>query len=349
MAHTSGLRLGSQGSIPAAGKKLARTKNSQGSGYTSVRPTNNTTSKFWCFTINNPQPDFKDLDRLLNWVYLIAGEEICPETGTPHLQCFICYKVRTKFTTIKNQLPRAHIEQMGQYSTPEKAAAYCRKDGLSFEVGTIPDYKGGASGGKKKAVNYQGMIEAAKEGDMEGVREIDPGAYVRHYHAFKRIMQDNPVKVDDLEHPCGIWYYGPPGVGKSYKARKFYPDHYDKPLNKWWDGYRGEPSVILDDVDISHAQWIGGLLKRWADRYSFPAEQKGTTVQIRPKDIIVTSNYKIEEIFQDATLCKAIQRRFTEVEVTQWVPEPEEYAEFTGESEDEEDWTEVQVEETDCD
>lgn len=290
-------------------------------------------TKFWCFTINNPAANYKDVDGVVNWDYMVIGNEICPDTGTPHLQGFVAYKVRTKFNTVKRQMPRAHIEPMAPKSTPQKAANYCKKDGNYDEIGQLPDWKGGASGGLKKAENFKKTIEAAKRGDLEEIEELNPVAYVQHYHAYKRIMQDNPQKPKDLEEVCGEWLWGEPGVGKSYRAREENPDHYDKPLNKWWDGYRGQEAIILDDVGMQQANWIGDLLKRWADRYSFPAEQKGTTIQIRPQKIIVTSNYKIEEIFQDATLCKAIQRRFKEIEVKSW----KEWTVVQIESEDEED------------
>ncbi len=95
---------------------------------------------------------------------------------------------------------------------------------------------------------------------------------IRYYHSYKRIFQDNPAPPADLEEVCGEWILGPTGIGKSYTARSENPGFFDKPINKWWDGYRGEEVVIVDDVDLHHKEWIGEKLKRWADRYSFPAE-----------------------------------------------------------------------------
>jgi len=291
---------------------------------------NNSMSKYWCFTINNTH-DLDDLDGIKRWTYCIVGRET-GDQGTPHLQGFIVYFARTRFQQVKKQLPRAHIEKM--MGTPKQASEYCKKEGDFEEFGTLPkDYQGGASGGEKKRDNYRAMIQLAKEDKFDDIIEIDPVSYVQHYHAYKRIKQDNPQKVQNLPDVCGTWYYGEPGVGKSYKARLENEDIYDKPLNKWWDGYKGEDCILLDDVGLKQGDWLGDLLKRWADRYSFPAEQKGTTVQIRPKKIVVTSNYQIEHIFQDVTLCKALQRRFKEIEVTQWKPAPPppepEFAMFT--------------------
>lgn len=67
-------------------------------------------------------------------------------------------------------------------------------------------------------------------------------------------------------------------------------------MNKWWDGYRGQDVVILDDITPDHACLCYHLLI-WSDHYSFNAEVKGGSVNIRPRIIIVTSNYTIEEVF----------------------------------------------------
>jgi len=68
---------------------------------------------------------------------------------------------------------------------------------------------------------------------------------------------------------------------------------YNKPLNVWWDGYQPGESVILDDVGLEHS-WLGYHLKVWADRYSFEASVKGSSMAVRPPMVVVTSNYKIE-------------------------------------------------------
>lgn len=72
---------------------------------------------------------------------------------------------------------------------------------------------------------------------------------------------------------------------------------YDKPLNKWWDGYTDEETVLLDDMGTEH-QCLASHIKRWADHYPFPIEIKNGASVARPKRIIVTSNYHPKSIFE---------------------------------------------------
>ncbi len=260
--------------------------------------------KHWCLTINNPVngdiPEDKD-----QFEYLIVGRET-GEDGTKHLQVYVIFKWRKNRKGVSAVFPRAHIEY--KQGPMEKASDYCKKDGDYDVYGTLPKTAGQVSKERMKK-RWEDAYASAKAGNLE---EIPKNMLVPYYHAWKRIQQDNPLPVEDLEKPCGIWLHGKTGAGKSHKARHDYGEFYDKPLNKWWDGYRGQETVILDDLDNETAKYIGPRLKRWADKYSFPAEQKGTTVQLRPKRIIVTSQYPLCALFQ-GHLGDALNRRFEEI------------------------------------
>jgi len=147
--------------------------------------------------------------------------------------------------------------------------------------------------------------------------DIEPELLVRHYSTFKSISRDNMARPPQLGGVCGVWIHGPAGCGKTTSANRAYPEAYLKPINKWWDGYQQEEVVILDDFGIYHREFTTDL-KHWTDFLPFICEIKGTSVYIRPKKFIVTSQYTIEEIWgQDAQALEALARRFTVIQKVQ--------------------------------
>lgn len=173
---------------------------------------------------------------------------------------------------------------------------------------------GALNGGQATADKWKRTRELAMSGDLE---EIDDEHYIKYYGTLKRIKADNPPPVNDLEPGTKhLWYFGSSGTGKSYAARQEHPQLFDKAANtKWWCGYDNEEVVLIDDFDKEHAKYMGFHLKRWADRYKFPAEQKGGNVkEIRPKLIIVTSNWDITELWKDEpNTLNPLLRRFKRV------------------------------------
>lgn len=130
--------------------------------------------------------------------------------------------------------------------------------------------------------------------------------YMTFYGQVHIQFRDQRVMDGELPHE---WWWGPAGSGKTSKAFSEYPDLYIKPLSKWWDGYNDQEVVLIDDWSPDHAMLVNHL-KHWADRYPFAAEIKGSMMQIRPKKIIITSNYPIESCFEREEDQMALKRRF---------------------------------------
>lgn len=259
-------------------------------------------SRGYVFTLNNwAQEEVDALLQTQGHKYLIFGKEV-GSNGTPHLQGYICFKNKKSFKQVKELLgDRYHIEaQKGSF---EQAIDYCKKEGDYTEVGNAPVSQ--KRKGELNAERWKRARTAAVEGRLE---DVPDDIYVKYYRTLKVIAKDHMPRVPDADGTTGMWYWGDAGTGKSRTAREQYPEAYLKMANKWWDGYQGEDAVIIDDVDKNHA-CLGHHLKIWMDRYAFLGETKGGAIKIRPKVIIVTSQYRISEIWSDKETQDALYRR----------------------------------------
>lgn len=258
--------------------------------------------KNFCFTVNNYTEKDIELLQNIDCKYIIYGKEK-GESGTPHLQGFIVFKSQKTLSAAIKTFPKYHVEVA---ITVHAAIEYCKKEGDFTERGTAPMTQ--KDKGVKGKEFWEKTFDLAKAGDFE---KIDRKVLLSHYNTIKTIARDYAVRPPDLEDVCGLWFVGAPGTGKSYSARKDYGVYYLKETNKWWDSYQNEPTVIVDEVEKDSASYMGHYLKKWADRYAFDAEVKGSKLIIRPERIIVTSNYTIQDIFgADVQMEQAINRRF---------------------------------------
>ncbi len=160
--------------------------------------------------------------------------------------------------------------------------------------------------GEANKRRYEEAFALAVQGKLD---DIPKDLLTRHYNTYKKIMVDYSANPTGLQHLDNHWIYGPSGSGKSRYVRDNYPDLYVKNQNKWWCGYKGEENVLIDDL---HPSWTGiHQLKNWADRYEFRAEIKGADkALIRPKRILITSNYHPEQCNFKPEDIAPIKRRF---------------------------------------
>jgi len=256
-------------------------------------------SRNWCWTLNNydeanlPQPDD-------SMKYMLYGKEV-GESGTPHLQGFVSFKSAKVMP--KKWLPTARFAMMR--GTISQATEYCRKEDLTpFEYGEKP--MSSEQKGEEEQKRWKDAFEAARTGKED---DIPYDIRMRYYNTCKKIKHDHAPKPEVLNELTNKWIWGESGTGKSKFARTLFPDStYIKNQNKWFCGYDQEECVLIDDVQPS---WSGiTALKNWADHYPFRAEIKGGSMFIRPKAIVVTSNYSPEQCFPAEEDLGPIRRRF---------------------------------------
>jgi len=256
-----------------------------------------------CFTLNNPRDG--EQDSILSsdiWRYVVVGREVAPTTLTPHLQRYGVLNKRMRLGALKKILgDRMHIEE--RRKSHAEARDYCKKDGIFEERGEEPQ--------QGRRTDLETACKSIKEhGSLARVADEQPMTFVKYSRGLRdlALMIIPPYTHDDVR---GLWYYGEPGTGKSRLARENNPDAYLKAQNRWFDGYDGQTSIILDDLDEG-GKCLGHLLKIWTDRYACTGETKGGTVQLRHKVFIVTSNYSIDDLWADQPkVLPAIKRRFT--------------------------------------
>lgn len=259
----------------------------------------------WVFTINNPTPEDQAALERLNTdgliKYLVYGEEVGAEDHTPHYQGYVIMAHNSRLAGMKKLLPRAHLEIAK--GDPLSSGAYCRKDGHFHEYGTRPKTPKEAG-----STDWDIARKAAKEGRFE---DIPSHIYIRYRSNLRAIRSESQVVPEPLTHMEFYWYWGPTGCGKTYTARMENPGHYLKLHNKWWDGFSDQPCVIIDEWSPHASKELVDLMKQWCDIWPFPAETKNGTTCIRPKKIIVTSNYTIQDCFGPSQDVLPLLRRFT--------------------------------------
>lgn len=233
----------------------------------------------------------------LNYKYLIISALDYTSHEQAHYHVLILFNHSYPRPKTKN----AHWEPAKKISACLK---YIKDKGdLTFEDGELQL-------SNKDRDDWSGFLVACKN---QSPREIIDGPYSMLYAKYRMFAGEvhcqfaNISVIDGELH--NLWLWGEPRTGKTRYAWDNYPDLFVKDLNKWWDGYHGQEVVLLDDWDPKQ-EILVQKLKIWADRYPFRAETKGSSMMIRPKMIIVTSNYSINDCFKFNEDVAAIRSRF---------------------------------------
>ena len=261
------------------------------------------TARNWLCTLNNPVASdmglyLKELHELTGAVYTAGQLEKGLKEGTPHLQ----------FTmNFPRQVRMAHITKVVQchcvaIKVDNGVDTYCMKE----ETRVDGPWTFGQRPIKNTKTDWKIVWDLAVANRID---EIPHQVRLAHYHKLKSIAKDHMVLPPPSNQTKGIWIYGPSGVGKSVLARSGDPFFYPKLCNKWWDGYAGQKTVIMDDIGKDH-ECLQQQLKIWADHHSCILETKGGALTSVYDKFIVTSQYSIDEIFSDPCTREALHRRY---------------------------------------
>lgn len=279
-------------------------------------------SRLFTFTNFDLTVDYGSLVTRKQAEFIAIGDETCPDTGRGHHQGYI-YFVNAKSTSTKSlksigsMVGNAHVEPM--LGSLRQNEGYCSKESGLKKWGTEPKQ------GTRSDLND--MVDRIRNGErVDDVVMDDPG----FFHEFGRTLQ----KIEDValrqkyrtEMTQGEWVWGPTGVGKSHYAfSDFTPEtHYVKPLqDEWWDGYTGQPVVILNDfrgqIPFSELltlvdKWPHNVKRRCREPAPFLAKKLIVTSSLPPEDVYVNRCAESDSLAQ-------LTRRFQILKLEQKCPE----------------------------
>lgn len=259
-------------------------------------------TRAWCMTINNyTDEDIACFHRpvLLRQVrYYIYGEEI-GEEGTPHLQCTIIYHNPKKRHEVSKHFPRASVRTMD--GTVEQSVAYCLKDETFVEHGDIPK-----QGQRTDIQKIKKMVKENKK-IVDILDECTDYQQMRMVELLSKYQGPPPA-----EEKTVIWHYGDSGTGKTRLATESSDDYYiSMGTLRWWDGYNGQDTVIIDDFRKDFCTFHE--LLRILDRYPYRVQLKGGSVWLRAKTIYITSCYSPVEVYQTREDINQLLRRINKI------------------------------------
>lgn len=270
---------------------------------------------------------------LKDLLYLCFVEEVGSQNGVPHLHLYWVFCAPKSVNHLQEYFGNRRLGgAVWPRGSPEQILAYYSKDGVPEEFGANPQPfdvahagkggggKAGAKGAeaeKKRWEEARGLLKAGQ------LLALDPQIMIQHWGNCVKIAQyykDIAPKVD-RDDVRGVWVYGAAGCGKSHWAREqalletggdrsriYFKDM----SHKWWDGYKDQTVVIGDDFDPFHKS-LGFHLKIWLDKYAFFAEVKGGCTSPDYSRFYITSQYSIEECFEDEATRSALRRRCKQV------------------------------------
>lgn len=241
----------------------------------------------FCFTSHVGKIEFKE-----NMRYLVMGEEIGGETEKEHIQGFVIFNNPRVMTGIIEEFPGVHWEIIK--GTPKQNEVYCKKDGKWEEFGTPPKKKGE----RTDLIKIGKMVRDGMSDRDILTHEDDSGKdyagqWIRNYRgiaAARLILDKKPSRNWKMDVRI---YWGESDTGKTRLVHDLFGDSlYTKTPGRWWDGYNGEETILIDDFDPTDKFDLSfDYYLKLLDRYKMQVEYKGGFVDMTSKRIIITSNY----------------------------------------------------------
>lgn len=166
----------------------------------------------WCFTVNNPGdwvPQFGDGMSYLVWQHEVGAE------GTEHIQGYVRWACKKRFSTMKKLWPTAHFEK--SKGSEEDNKKYCtkqetRKPGTEpVELGTYEPEQG--KQGRRS--DLEAIATKIKAGvSIKAIAADHPSDFIRYHQGLKALAVEVRPKPPTERDINVLVFWGPTGVGK---------------------------------------------------------------------------------------------------------------------------------------
>lgn len=227
--------------------------------------------------------------------YAIYCFEIGKENNRPHSHWYIKFRNARAFKPIQKIFSSSNIKP--REKTVKNCIDYIKKDGNFTERGEPPKQ------GERK--DLQALADDILAGRTTCGEILNNEAYT--YHSYGRTLE----KIEDAYLRStkrtvatrGLWLYGGTGVGKSSRAFNEHEDAYWKSVASkevgWWDGYRGERTVVIDEF---RGEIPFSFMLRLMDRYPLWVSRRcREPFPFTSEKILVTSRYHPRHVYKDQT------------------------------------------------
>lgn len=186
----------------------------------------------------------------------------------------------------------------------EQGLTYLSKDGICTEWGKKP-----RPGERTDLAKARDMM--MEKGKIKEVVKLMPSIQALRFAEcsakYLEPQRDRNIK------PKIIWFYGPPGKGKSLIchciAEFLEEDYHTQMIEKWFDGYDANEVVIFEEFRMS--LWDFRNILCLFDRYPARVQTKGGTRQWVANIILVNSQENPDEVWEPKENIEQLKRRIT--------------------------------------
>lgn len=233
-------------------------------------------SKTWCFTLHN----YTDKDELLiqNWEgisLLKYGHEVCPTTGTPHLQGTVIFKKAFRFSTLKKWHDSIHWKHC---KSTDASFNYCTKD---KDYVVIDNRHQGKRNDLTSMCNY-----LKSGGNIDGIVNDYSELYVKYSGGVTR-LKDKLISPRNFKTTV-VWIEGIDKPLEDYCFHDIEDTYYCSNTSRWWEDYEYQKNVV---IYMSQEFADSMYLFRLFGSKPFNVETKGSSRRFVSKNIYVFSEY----------------------------------------------------------